>query len=105
MQTELLSWVGAGHGWEITTERKIKPLAIHISGCEIIYDERGNPQVNSQYISHIDTNTSRKERIAIRMKLSQSFSECVQYGYLIGNDPETKTKSDPILLHFLQQKL
>lgn len=94
---------GAGHAWEISTERKVFEDSPYVTGCEVVYDETGRSSVNGLPILDVAPETTRAERIALRMASGGSMGDCVKYGYLIGRDDETRAKSDAALLRFLRR--
>lgn len=96
---------GAGHAWENTTPRALKESSPYIQGCELIYDENGHSMVGEDYVVNVPTNTSREQRIAMRMSSGEVMADCVHYGYIVGNDPVTQAKSDQLLLDFLGREL
>lgn len=104
-EVEAEVYAGAGHAWEVDMPREIIEDAPYVAGCEVGYDERGHSQVDGSSIVDVPPDTSRVERIAIRLRSGDAMRECVHNGYLIGKDDATKRKSDQALLAFLERRL
>jgi dienelactone hydrolase len=96
---------GAGHAWDNHTERFFSEESPYIAGCEIEYDEMGHSFSGGQYIVDVPLDTSREERIALRLSSGAILKNCVKYGYTIGRDDATRSKSDARLLRFLNEYL
>jgi dienelactone hydrolase len=96
---------GAGHAWEIQSPRSLRKSSPYVAGCEINYNSQGYSMVEGEFIVNTPTDTSREKRIAIRMSSGITMNRCVKLGYIIGNDPVTKEKSDKLLLAFLSKTL
>ena len=101
VEVEAHVYEGAGHAWEAETPRKLFPDSPYVAGCEMRYDEAGRSSVDGKPIVHVPPETSRAQRIAIRMQSGSAMTECVKSGYVIGRDDETRAKSDAALLDFL----
>jgi dienelactone hydrolase len=96
---------GAGHAWDSYTERRMFEDSPYVAGCEVRYDESGRSSVAGTPIVNVPPETSRAERIAIRMESGGSMADCVKSGYVIGRDDETRAKTDAVLLDFLAREL
>ena len=92
---------GVGHAWEVNTERKMFPDSPYVAGCEVVYDESGLSSVDGTPIVNVPVETSREERIAIRMQSGSGMADCVESGYVIGRDDSTRAKANDILIQFL----
>jgi dienelactone hydrolase len=103
VETEV--YEGAGHAWDNHTERFFSEESPYIAGCEIEYDEKGHSFSGGQYIVDVPFDTSREERIALRLSSGAILKNCVKYGYTIGRDDATRNKSDARLLRFLNEYL
>jgi dienelactone hydrolase len=94
---------GAGHAWEAATPRRLFEDSPYVVGCEVTYDEHGYSSIGNTPIVEVPRGTPRIERIKIRASSGGPMRECVKYGYVIGHDPETKSRSDAHLLDFLER--
>lgn len=103
VETEV--YEGAGHAWDNHKERFFSEDSPYLAGCEMEYDEKGRSYSDGQYIVDVPIDTSREERIALRLSSGDTLKDCVNYGYIIGRDDATRTKSDARLLRFLHQHL
>ena len=92
---------GAGHAWEVDRERALFPDSPYVVGCEVVYDEAGRSSVNGTPIVDVPPETSRAERIAIRMASGDAMTDCVKSGYIIGRDDETRAKANDLMIQFL----
>ena len=95
---------GVGHSWDID-----RPITMtetpFVAGCEVLYEANGHSSLNGQYIVDFPVETSRYERIANRILSASIFGDCVGEGYIVGSHPETKAKTDALLLAFLKKNL
>jgi len=96
---------GAAHAWELDEPRVLYEDAPYVAGCEMVYDANGHSSVDGQTIVDTPLETSREERIAIRIGSGKIMKECVKSGYIIGGDPGVKAQTDQILLAFLARAL
>ena len=103
LRVEAHVFEGAGHAWEVHTERRLFPDSPYVVGCEVRYDAEGRSSVAGTPIVAVAPETSRAERIAIRMQSGGAMADCVESGYVIGRDDETRAKSDALLLDFLER--
>ncbi len=103
VDVESIVYQGAGHSWENLAPQMLKEDAPYISGCEVTYDAQGNPLLNGDSILELSETASREERIAARLKSGPKYKDCLKYGYLIGNDDETKQQAYSDLLSFLKK--
>ncbi|KEI71605.1 dienelactone hydrolase family protein [Endozoicomonas elysicola] len=94
---------GAGHSWENLAPQALKEDAPYIAGCEVTYDPKGFPLINGEHILKLSDQPTREERIASRLKSGPKYKDCLKYGYLIGNDDETKQQAYSDLLSFLKK--
>ncbi len=94
---------GVGHAWEAHIPMEMHPDSPYVAGCEVAYDERGHSSVGGRPIVDVPLETSREERIALRVQSGDAMRECVKSGYVIGRHDETKAKSDALLLAFLRR--
>lgn len=104
-EVEAHVYQGAGHAWEALRPRSMIDDAPYVTGCEVVYDEVGHSYMNGQAILSVPIETSREERIALRAASGTVMAACVESGYLVGRDDETKAKSDAHLLGFLDRVL
>ncbi|GAA4883273.1 dienelactone hydrolase family protein [Ferrimonas pelagia] len=96
---------GAGHAWEVQVPRQLSPKSPYVAGCEVQYDDIGHSSMGGTPIVDFPLETPRIERIAARMQSGSVMNPCVHYGYIIGQDDETKAKTDAVLLTFLDTYL
>ena len=96
---------GAGHAWESTQTRTLIEEAPYVSGCEIEYDAAGRSFSGDRFIVDVPLETTREERIAVRLSSGNVLGGCVKSGYIIGRDDPTRAKSDARLLDFLKRTL
>jgi dienelactone hydrolase len=96
---------GVGHSWEALRPRAMSESSPYVSGCEMDYDEQGRPMTAGQYIVNVPVETSREERIALRMASGDLLADCVKSGYIIGRDDAAKARSDAHMLEFLGRTL
>ncbi|MCP4242788.1 MAG: dienelactone hydrolase [bacterium] len=96
---------GAGHAWEANRPRSLIEEAPYVTGCEVVYDERGHSFMGDTPIVSVPIETSREERVALRIASGRVMADCVKSGYVIGRDDDTKSKSDAHLLGFLGRVL
>ena len=97
---------GAGHAWDNHNPRALKEDAPFLGGnCEMVYDAEGYPQALGQYVVKPPMGTSRAERIALRMESGTVLADCVGYGYIVGRDDKTRSRTDNLLIDFLQRNL
>jgi dienelactone hydrolase len=94
---------GAGHAWEVEVPRQLFPDSPYVAGCEMKYDDTGHNFVNGKPVIDTPLETSRMDRILLRVSSGDAMQECVKEGYVIGSDPETKVRSDAALLSFLRR--
>ncbi len=94
---------GAGHAWEVEVPRQLFPDSPYLAGCEMEYDESGHNFVDSEPVIDAPLETSRMDRILLRVSSADALKDCVKKGYVIGNDPDTKARSDAALLSFLRR--
>ncbi|MEH6551891.1 MAG: dienelactone hydrolase family protein [Pseudomonadales bacterium] len=93
---------GAGHAWEANRERKLSESSPYVVGCLMEYDELGHAMANGEYIVNVPPQTSRADRVAIRMSSGDVMGSCVKYGYIIGRDDDTRDKANVIFLAYLK---
>jgi dienelactone hydrolase len=105
VEVETHVYQGAGHAWEASVPRALRKDAPYVAGCEIEYDEEGHSRLGDEYIVNVPVETSREERIAIRLASGGVMRDCVKYGYIIGLDDATKTQGKKDLLAFLNRTL
>ena len=102
---ETVVYEGAGHAWENDAERLMKKDAPYVVGCEMRYSTEGLPYVGDQAVIALPADASREQRIVSRMRSSSVLQDCVQYGYIMGEDEATQAKANQRILHFLDQYL
>ena len=105
VEVEAHVYEGAGHAWEARTPRALREDAPYVTGCEVVYDEQGHSFMGDEPIVKVPAETSREERVALRIASGDVMADCVESGYLIGRDDDTKRKSDAHLLDFLDRVL
>lgn len=103
VEVEAHVYEGAGHAWEMDRQRELFPDSPYVAGCEIRYDEHGHSAVNGQPIVDVPLETSRMDRILVRVSSGDAMQACVKQGYVIGGDPAVTAKSDAALLEFLRR--
>jgi dienelactone hydrolase len=96
---------GAAHAWEVDKPRMLHEEAPYVAGCEMVYNANGHSFVDGQAIVDTPLESSREERITIRIGSGKIMKMCVKSGYIIGMDPAVKVQSDQILLAFLARTL
>lgn len=103
VEVEAHVYEGAGHAWEVDSPRALLEDAPYVAGCEVRYDERGRSSVDGRPIVDVPLETSRAERILVRMESGEPLRDCVKAGYVIGRDEETHEKTNAVLLAFLER--
>ncbi len=94
---------GAGHAWESLMPRRMIEEAPYVAGCEVDYDAAGHSQNNGEGIVDVPVETSRPERVVIRLRSGSAMQSCVKSGYVVGRDDTTKAKANLQILGFLSR--
>lgn len=102
---ETVVYEGAGHAWENDAPRLMKEDAPYVVGCEMRYSAEGFPYVGDQAVIALPKDASREQRIVSRMRSSSVLQDCVQYGYVMGEDEATQAKANQRIVRFLDQYL
>ncbi len=105
VEVEAHVFEGAGHAWEADVERHMSESSPYVAGCTMRYDGRGRSMSGDEYIVDVPIDTSREERIAVRLASGDVLADCVKSGYLAGRDDATRERSDALLLEFLGRTL
>ncbi len=95
LDTEVTAIVyeGAGHAWENDSPRGLKEDAPYLSGCEVIYDQRGRPFLNGEPLNSYAAGATLATRVAARFSSGLKFQDCVGYGYIVGRDETTRAQA------------
>ena len=96
---------GAGHAWEAHIPRAEASEAPYVTGCTMVYDERGMPFVDGQPVIDPAPGATRAERIALRVGSGTVMGACVKSGYIIGRDDETRARAEAAIEAFLTRAL
>ncbi len=95
----------AGHAWENSMELKLNEEAPYISGCHFGFTKDGfatvNGGVNIDDEPELDDN--RDMRALKRMNIQASAKGCIKYGYIMGQDINTRDDAYIRLLAFLKK--
>ncbi len=94
---------GAGHAWEVDVPRELMEDAPYLSGCTVRYDERGRSWVGDRAVVDVPVDTSRAERVVLRLASGDVMFDCVKSGYLIGRDDATRARAEAHILAFLER--
>ena len=105
VEVEAHVYEGAGHAWETQRPLQLYADAPYVTGCEMVYDNRGRSSVDGRVILDVPVETSRAQRIAMRGRSGDAMLHCVRAGYVMGNDPVTTGKGYEALLDFLDRHL
>lgn len=103
VEVESHVYEGAGHAWEVEIPRQLFPDSPYVAGCEVRYDEAGHSWLDGQPIVDVPLDTSRIDRILLRVSSGDAMKACVKHGYVIGGDPAVKQQSDATLIAFLRR--
>ena len=95
----------AAHGWELQSPKKLQRVAPYIRDCQINYTAEGRILVEGYDIVNAPLESTRENRISSRIGNGVTLQQCIKFGYIIGNDPSVKEKSDARLLAFLEEEL
>ncbi len=96
---------GAGHAWENEMPQFLSEDSPYITGCELLYDDAGLPMLDGEPIIEYNTDAGRIQRITARLGSGTKLLDCVNYGYLIGRDEQTRELAYADALNFLQKHL
>ena len=91
----------AGHAWENSTPRDFHPEYPYVDGCIVEYDEKGHSSVEGRALVNAPIDTTRVQRIALRMQSADVMQKCLKYGYILGRDEVNHTRSNKLLLNFM----
>jgi dienelactone hydrolase len=97
---------GAPHAWDITDHpAKLWPDSPYIANCEVHYNQQGQSMLNGETLIFLPLNAERSERVVARFLSQVDLMDCLQYGYVSGQDVSVMNKSTPIFLDFLKRHL
>jgi dienelactone hydrolase len=94
----------AGHSWDNLGKRHVNS-STYLSGCEMVFDDRGYPSVDGVAMITPSDPTDRAERFAMRLRSGSFFGDCVKRGYIVGRDQPVYEDSTKELIRFLDEKL
>jgi len=104
VEVETHIYEGAGHAWE-----NKQPFVMgdypYLSGCEIVYDEKGHAMINNKIIVDVPVETPRVQRIGTRITSGYPLQSCVHQGYMMGRVDAVKQQSDQHLADFFRRHL
>jgi hypothetical protein len=92
---------GAGHAWEVDVPRGLVEDAPYLSGCTVRYDESGRSSVDGRPVVDVAVETSRADRVLMRLSSGDVMLDCVKNGYVIGRDDATRARAEAHILGFL----
>jgi dienelactone hydrolase len=95
---------GAGHAWDAPVPARFRPAAQYLGNCELVYDEVGVARINDEegtVITDPARLASRHDRLAARAASWSLFDECLEEGYLHGQDLAASLRSQDLLRGFL----
>lgn len=95
----------AGHAWEVTRARKLYEEAPYIAGCNFGFTPEGIPTINdaANDADEPALDASRNMRAFKRISIQFSAKECIKYGYIMGQDTETRDDAYARMLKFLEE--
>ncbi len=103
VEVEARVYEGAGHAWEVDVPRRLMEDAPYLSGCTVRYDERGRSRVGDRPLVDVPVETSRAERVVMRLASGDVMLDCVKSGYVIGRDDATRSRAEADILGFLHR--
>lgn len=83
---------GAGHAWENEQPRFFSEDSPYLSGCELVYDERGRALLDGEPLTDYPLDASHATKMAARFSSGLKFRDCVGYGYIIGRDEKARSQ-------------
>lgn len=97
---------GAPHAWDTSDHAaKMWPDSPYIANCEVHYNQQGQSTLNGEALITLPLNAERAERVVARFLSQVDLMDCLQYGYVSGQDASVMNKSTPIFLDFLKRHL
>ncbi len=97
---------GAPHAWDTSDHAaKMWPDSPYIANCEVHYNQQGQSMLNGETLIFLPLNAERSERVVARFLSQVDLMDCLQYGYVSGQDVSVMNKSTPIFLDFLKRHL
>lgn len=99
-------FAGAPHAWDITDHKAVMwPDSPYIANCEVHFNAQGQSLLNGQLLTDLPLSASRAQRIVARFNSQLTLMDCLQYGYVSGQDKNIMKRSTPIFMGFLKQHL
>ena len=99
-------FANAPHAWDTTdVAAQMWPDSPYIANCEVHYNQQGQSLLNDQLLIELPIDAERGERIVARFLSQVDLMDCLQYGYVSGQDDGIMAKSTPIFLDFLKRHL
>ena len=92
---------GVGHAWEVEKPRGMSEDSPYLSGCEVIYDQRGRPLLDGELLNEYSIDAPLATRVAARFSSGLKFRDCAGYGYIIGRDEDARRRGYADILAFL----
>ncbi len=96
----------AGHAWESTRTRKLYEDAPYVVGdCRFGYTKEGQATINGYADDGAEPaiDASRTTRAFKRVGIQVSASHCIKYGYIMGEDIQTRDDAYKRIINFLQE--
>ncbi|MBC3767401.1 dienelactone hydrolase family protein [Neptunicella marina] len=97
-------FANAGHGWEMTTERKFV-ATLNPAPCEQLLTPEGNWQLNGKLIEMPDNSDATIQFQTRLQLLGQMKQSCMSEGYIMGKDNVTHVQSNKMLFELIQRYL
>ena len=96
----------APHAWDTTDAKaQLWPDSPYIANCEVHYNQPGQSLLNDKPLIDLPLNAERSERIVARFLSQLDLMDCLQYGYVSGQDESITQLSNPVFLDFLERHL
>ena len=96
----------APHAWDTTdVAAQMWPESPYIANCEVHYNQQGQSLLEEQLLIELPLTADRGERIVARFLSQVDLMDCLQYGYVSGQDDSIMAQSTPIFLDFLKRHL
>ena len=97
---------GAPHAWDITDHPAVLwPDSPYIANCEVKYNALGQGLLKGQPLVMLPIDAERSERVLARFLSQLDLMDCLQYGYVSGQDTDAMNLSTPIYMEFIKRNL
>ena len=96
----------APHAWDtVDAKAQMWPDSPYIANCEVHYNQQGQSLLNDKPLIDLDLDAERSERIVARFLSQLDLMDCLQYGYVSGQDESITVQSNPVFLDFIKRHL